>query len=177
MESEYRIKSKYGGVFVYNAEGNPVDRQTLAEIINGLYETYKQMDVLSQRRVERNFMAREVQRILSETIFHMPPTHPFACFGAQAYRKPTDKRFSGVYVLSTTDDLDTVKIGMSGDIYTRTKGIYHEYKSSVKLHAILEHQEYRLLEQFLHSELSDYNVGGEWFEAAPALDYIGRLIL
>lgn len=176
MSTEYRIKHQYGGFFAYDEDGRPLNQQALANVIRGLIDTYEQMESCDQDKVRNQYLAARAHEIIAEATIHMPVNHPYACHGDCNRRPPDEKRFMGVYVVSTMSRPGRVKIGRSKDIFIRTKGLYHQYgQLPIKAHAIIEHPEYQLLETYIHHELNDYRIEGEWFEAEPALEYIRGL--
>lgn len=94
---------------------------------------------------------------------------------------PTDRKQlygkgSGVYFIGDTLRPERVKIGMSNNITSRTRGLEWVVKGDVEIYAVFFTADYKVYETALHGMFSQYRIDGEWFKKKPVLSYVNSLM-
>ena len=79
-----------------------------------------------------------------------------------------NRKIKGVYFIRNLDN-DYVKIGMTKDIFKRYKKIKNDFKfcginPNLQLEVIIECEDYKEVETWLHIQLKDFKYINEWYE-------------
>jgi hypothetical protein len=177
MSEIIKIRKDYGKLFARNLDGRYLDADDLGKLIAGLEKTYRRMLETgeSQREIfaaaQGDADAYQIAACLVRSKGELPDA--YLSYDRGQYRKPSEMRFAGVYVLAHVSRPGQVKIGLSTDLYARTNGLYRDLNRDraeavpVEIIALLEANDMDALEAALHRKFEAVRVDSEWFQREP----------
>lgn len=172
-----KVREDYGATLVRDMDGNFIDVDQLDNLIAKLIKTRNEMLIggVDQATIQRRATDDYVAELARRSKLHYPIQHDYLAYRPGIRRGPKQPRFAGVYFLSFVKHLGIIKIGVSNDIYKRTKGLWNEYEHKEAIvHGYIETDEPYIMEASLHKRFAEHNVEGEWFETAPILAWLGE---
>lgn len=171
-----KVREDYGSTLVRDLDGNFIDVDQLDNLIAKLIKTRNEMLIggIDQAAIQQQATDSYVAELARRSKLHYPIEHEYLAYRPGMIRGPKQPRFAGVYFLSFLKRLHYIKIGVSGDIYKRTKGLWNEYKhQEAVVHGFIETDEPYIMETALHKRFVEHNVDGEWFHTEPVLTWLG----
>lgn len=176
MSEIFKVREDYGVVLVRDMDGNFIELKQLDNLIARLIQTRNQMvdEAIDQITMQQQATDNYVAELARRSKLYYPIHHDYLAYQPGKIRGPKQPRFAGVYFLSFAKRLEYIKIGVSNDIYKRTKGLWTEFQHQVStVHAFIETDEPYTMETALHNRFAQYHVEGEWFHAMPILAWLG----
>lgn len=177
----YKVRFEFGQLYIRDSSNKLVDFETFDALVTGLMQTRNLMISSGKSHAElyRDAIEQRDKDISANIQMEYPFTDEWAIHKLNSARsRPRKaKRFYGVYILTTLERPEIVKIGQSIDLYNRSKGLRYELSYDIndphfETIAFIHTKELDSVEQFLHQLFADACVGGEWFQRAPVTAWL-----
>lgn len=167
----FKIREDYGHWFVRDLDGHYLNAGELHALIQSLLETHKLLvdsPMSTQEAVLKASIEARVEKLLEGAEVHYSHQHIYMGYRPDRHRIGQSTRFAGVYVLTSPARRDQVKIGVSSDVYLRTKQLYYDYgRVPMEVIAVIESLAPAALETALHRKFASCHIDGEWFARQP----------
>lgn len=178
----FNVRDDYGQLFVKNTDGSYATREQLQDMIVRLIDTYNLVadNETSQQAIYEQLITTKTGAIADMAKVVYPFAHPFAVYNhAGINRGKKQPRFSGVYIITLEQARGAVKIGMTIDLYHRTKGIRHDVIHEYGIEspvfeplAFIHTNDHASVERMLHEKFADARIDKEWFHRAPIEEWL-----
>lgn len=177
----YKVRDDYGRVYVKRIGGEYATADEIADLIARLTDTYNTMQ---DGRTQTDILNEQISLIAKDVTAHMrieyPFDHQFAIhhYGARnGNRMPKHPRFSGVYVVTVAQRRETVKIGLTTDLYQRSRGLAQDLKYEIQDPyiepiAFIHTQDHEQVERLLHDMFATSRIKNEWFKREPVEEWL-----
>ena len=176
INQTFRLRYEFGQFYIQDSSGEFVDLPTFDAITEALARTrnYLRSTGMTQRDIYKKILSDD--ELLKHARIEYPFDHPFAVRrnAGEGSRTRKAPRFSGVYVLTLKQQDEVVKIGLTIDLYARSKELKHSAHPFVEGDpiflpvAFIHTEHHRIIESFLHKKFATARLNQrEWFDRAP----------
>lgn len=181
INQTFRLRYEFGQFYIQDSSGNFVDLDTFDAVTEALARTrnYLRSTGMTQQEIYKKILSDD--ELLKHAKIEYPFDHPFAVRrntgeGSRTRKAP---RFSGVYVLTLKQQEDVVKIGLTTDLYARSKELKHSAHPHVEGDpiflpvAFIHTEHHQIIESFLHKKFAPARLNQrEWFYRAPVEEWL-----
>lgn len=181
INQTFRLRYEFGQFYIQDSSGNFVDLAAFDAIAEALARTrnYLRSTGMTQQEIYKKILSDD--ELLKHAKIEYPFDHPFAVRRNMGEGSRTQKtpRFSGVYVLTLKQQDDAVKIGLTIDLYARSKELKHSAHPHVEGDpvflpvAFIHTEHHQIIESFLHKKFAAHRLNQrEWFDRAPVEEWL-----
>lgn len=165
------IKIIDGVYFLENKDGRFVWNRGIEDAIQGLKNTLSRIHQHDSGPEDFGYweggQEDVVRDVYIERIYNILDESKGIKLSPERYRHP------GVYFMSHPKMRRMMKIGRSEYIHSRIKQHAAALgEGNLKVHAVIRHEDHKILENALHNIFSQWHVTGEWFDFEPVYDWL-----